>query len=1024
MKGVLLALYLVTCVSLMAQIVPVTNVTSGSSHVTISDAVANAAAGDVLQLAATTFQERVNLSQPLTLLGDPNGGTLIDVTQDIGWGITIGSSHVTVKDITVLAGGDNPHFAIHSEPGITGMTIEDVAVYDPDRSCIDLNGLTGPDLNVIRNVDVVGSAIGFGVALSTCDHVLLENVYSRDNGFGDIAIMESNYYDQEISSITIMGDLDLGGPQTLGGGGIVVQIDPAILPVGIGPGFPLNIQAAGFEQVIEAPGDLTGCIVVHNDDVRQVAATLGGAISDLISFDLNTQQGMVYPGMRIQAAVDAASDGGVVHIEAGVYDTIPVVIDKDITLMGANSGIPADSAALRAEETNIMGIVVAGGQPILDGIRVSTTSGSAMALADTAVGLTVRNSILRGDQVAGTSGIVAHGLVLSEDNRISRFQEGILQQSGSLTVTRNRFQANGDGIRLSTTASTSSVVTASDFENAGGQGLHVSQSGPGSSIEVTQSNFNLHAKGIQLESDVDLTLSDNVFLNSEVQIDGSTTSEKLGYCAANTFEPAMRIPGCTDANAANFEACANITFGCEYPGCTSPKACNYDSGANVDDGSCDFITCAGCPLGFACNYDPNADLYKVEACDFSDCEGEGMAAGGVDREGLVMTSGCTIQQACNYDPEATIFDNSCTFDCFGCLDADACNYDDTFTQASNETCLYKADLFPSPNVDCEGVCYNDANNNGVCDEEEVSGCMDFTACNFSAEATLDDGNCDFLSCAGCVNASACNFDSEATIPDESCDYDSCKGCTSPDACNTTSEATIDDGSCAFPVDIYNKTYVDCDGGCLNDVNANGVCDEVEIPGCMDQGACNYEEAATMDDGSCDFESCAGCTDPSYCNYDPGATIDNGQCQSPGDLFPESIVDGVSVVDCVGRCLNDADGDDICDELEIPGCQDEAACNYNADASDPGACTYAELEYDCDGNCLEDADGDGVCDAFEPPCFGDLDGNGVRGASDILVLLSSFGCYSNCGDADLDGDGLVGASDILSALVTFGVPCPQ
>ena len=65
-----------------------------------------------------------------------------------------------------------------------------------------------------------------------------------------------------------------------------------------------------------------------------------------------------------------------------------------------------------------------------------------------------------------------------------------------------------------------------------------------------------------------------------------------------------------------------------------------------------------------------------------------------------------------------------------------------------------------------------------------------------------------------------------------------------------------------------------------------------------------------------------------------------------------------------RCLNDADGDGVCDEFEIEGCTDAEACNYDADATDEnGSCTYADEGYDCDGNCLNDADGD-MCDEFE------------------------------------------------------------
>ena len=137
------------------------------------------------------------------------------------------------------------------------------------------------------------------------------------------------------------------------------------------------------------------------------------------------------------------------------------------------------------------------------------------------------------------------------------------------------------------------------------------------------------------------------------------------------------------------------------------------------------------------------------------------------------------------------------------------------------------------------------------------------------------------------------------------------------------------------------------------MDGDGVCDVDEVPGCTDQGACNYNEEATDDDGSCEFESCVGCTDQAACNYDAAATIDDGTCEYPEDFL-----------DCDGNCLNDADGDGVCDELEVVGCQDESACNYNEDATDEGDCEYAEEFYDCNGNCLNDADGDGVCDELE------------------------------------------------------------
>ena len=71
------------------------------------------------------------------------------------------------------------------------------------------------------------------------------------------------------------------------------------------------------------------------------------------------------------------------------------------------------------------------------------------------------------------------------------------------------------------------------------------------------------------------------------------------------------------------------------------------------------------------------------------------------------------------------------------------------------------------------------------------------------------------------------------------------------------------------------------------------------------------------------------------------------------------------LDCLGACLNDVDGDGICDEFEIPGCTDENACNYDESATDSnGSCTFAADFFDCDGHCMNDADNDGICDELE------------------------------------------------------------
>jgi hypothetical protein len=123
----------------------------------------------------------------------------------------------------------------------------------------------------------------------------------------------------------------------------------------------------------------------------------------------------------------------------------------------------------------------------------------------------------------------------------------------------------------------------------------------------------------------------------------------------------------------------------------------------------------------------------------------------------------------------------------------------------------------------------------------------------------------------------------------------------------------------------------------------------------------------------------GCTDNSACNYDANATDDDGTCFYETDYR-----------DCDGDCNNDADGDNVCDEEEIPGCTDETAYNYNESATDedgtclsagcydelacnfnpaadvdvPDTCEYPAPFADCDGNCNGDYEGDGVEECVE------------------------------------------------------------
>jgi hypothetical protein len=164
------------------------------------------------------------------------------------------------------------------------------------------------------------------------------------------------------------------------------------------------------------------------------------------------------------------------------------------------------------------------------------------------------------------------------------------------------------------------------------------------------------------------------------------------------------------------------------------------------------------------------------------------------------------------------------------------------------------------------------------------------------------------------------------------------------------------------------------------------------------GAVNYDIDLALH-GVCELELVPGCSDSNACNYDPSAQTDDGSC-----TYPEA-----PYLDCIGDCLMDSDADGICDELEIPGCTDESACNFDPLATDSADCTYAEAGLDCEGNPLSS-------------CPEDFNNNGLVEIQDLLILLGDFGCTESPCPADLNGDGITSIADMLALLSAFGTTC--
>ena len=528
------------------------------------------------------------------------------------------------------------------------------------------------------------------------------------------------------------------------------------------------------------------------------------------------------------------------------------------------------------------------------------------------------------------------------------------------------------------------------------------------------------------------------------QDDGSCLfNDDCGVCGGDN----STCSGCTDPTACNYDETATIDDGScilggedltvtiltdNYPGETTwtvtdasgtvvasggPYAATgteYVEQVCIDAGCYTFTINDSFGDGICCAYGIGA--YSVSS------GGVELAAGGEfatsESTELCLGSGfgCTDATACNYDEAATTDDGSCDFSCYGCTDPEACNYDPTATLDDGlcelpdpvegcPTCDYPVNIVET------GLVGNAA---GTAVTTAASGTLGVLGVSLNWTNSAGDGSW------------AADMMVEIGLPDGSCvaigGYNYTSACTDlgnytvvwPAEWTVTATglytADVDlSGAGLTGTGLWSFTIVNgynASGGADYDLTLtlNGLCtsDNIDIPGCTDPTACNFDPLANVDDGSCEFSTCSGCTDPTACNYNPESTEDDGSCEFTScagctDPMACNYDAGATIDD--GSCLM-ADACGVCggDNSTCSGCTDPEADNYDPAAIvDDGSCTYA------------------------PACPEDLNNDGQITVADILALLADFGCTADC-DADLNGDGATNVNDILQILAAFGNNC--
>ncbi|MDA8963482.1 T9SS type A sorting domain-containing protein, partial [bacterium] len=470
-----------------------------------------------------------------------------------------------------------------------------------------------------------------------------------------------------------------------------------------------------------------------------------------------------------------------------------------------------------------------------------------------------------------------------------------------------------------------------------------------------------------------------------------------------------------------------IVGSCGVPGCIDASACNYNVDATFDDGSCTFAV-EGLDCDSNClvaNTTPTSinvqeisvnwgstytlvgyggDWSLVDASTDTPVDGVGLnntstddvllcladgcyeisgfsgsgssyafaysingaplvtagAGGAVGTDFISIgeagcVTGCTDELATNYDANAHITDNTlCEYALVqGCMDVTACNYDST--AEVDFGCEYAEEGY-----DCDGLCLEDADADGICDADEVLGCTDPTATNYDASATDDDDSC--IPCED-ISIELSMFDAFG---------DGWNGATfsMTDGTNTITSDGITEYSgfaseyLCVPAGCYEVTV----GGGLTDYEVSFTLGDV----IEDAQAGTYSNISVGGDGVvayCDIV--LGCTDSTATNFDATATSDDGNC-----------------------CYTDVDQDGICDDDEVLGCTDSNADNFNPNAGlDDGSCTF--------------------CGDFTAVILATSDAT-VYGGSDGNVQATGAGGSSNYDVNVFDADGVPQNPFVLSA----------
>ncbi len=415
---------------------PVLNVTQGTAHDTIGEAVAAATGGDTIEVAAGTYtlSATVNVNKAnLTIIGAGSGATIFEVTKATGSAFGLTAAGATLRDLQIVKtdkagvqnliyiGADNVSIldnvirgqwtmgdgdvsrAMEIAYGSENLTIEGNTIYGLRQPAYMNGSLASPTTGSIRNNHVYGTR---GWVVDGADMTFTGNTWgtgSQANAV-DIAILSATppaYY-TDIATISAANSNAVIEDQ---------RVSPAVLSV-------VYVDAAA-----PAGGDGTS---------------------------LNPYQTMAEGVARVAA-------GGTVHAAAGTY-VEELDIAKDLTLVGAGPDTVIQSPAVL---TNVFG-ASANNKPVvyvhdadnvvirnltLDGNGQGNSNNRFMGIAYHNAGGAVEQCVVRNVKDTPFSG-AQHGIGIGAFNTDGAARSFSIVGCDAYDIQKTALYAHGTGLTV------------------------------------------------------------------------------------------------------------------------------------------------------------------------------------------------------------------------------------------------------------------------------------------------------------------------------------------------------------------------------------------------------------------------------------------------------------------------------------------------------------------------------------------------------------------------------------------------